>query len=154
METLERILAEHPFFVGLAPEYLALITGCAANARFLAGDFVFREGTTADNFYIIRHGTVDIEIHSPEHGGAVSVQTLQQGEVLGASWLFPPYRWNFDARARTLVRAISLDARCLRTKCDDNPALGYELMKRFSRVIAERLHATRVQLLDVYGRPG
>lgn len=154
METLQGILAEHPFFDGLQADYLALITGCAANARFLPGEFIFKEGTEADHFYIIRHGVVDIEIHAPERGGTVPVQSLHQGEVLGASWLFPPYRWNFDARARTLVRAISLDARCLRGKCEDNPAMGYELMKRFSRVIAERLHATRMQLLDIYGKHG
>jgi hypothetical protein len=71
--------------------------------------------------------------------------------VIGWSWLFPPYRWHFDGRALSSVRATSFDGACLRGKCDQDPALGYELMKRFARVFSERLRGTRLRLLDVYG---
>ena len=78
--------------------------------------------------------------------------TLGEGEIVGASWLIPPYRWSFDARAVTLTRAIGIDAACLRGKCDADPRLGYEMMKRFLPVFVKRLHETRLQVLDVYGK--
>jgi CRP/FNR family cyclic AMP-dependent transcriptional regulator len=150
MQTLEPILAAHPFFQDLPLHHLQLIVGCASNVRFEAGQFIFREGEEADSFYLIRHGRVALEIMVPERG-PLTIQTLEEGDVLGWSWLFPPHRWHFDARTTTLTRAIALDGKCLRTKCEDDHDLGYELVKRFARVIMERLQATRLQLLDVYG---
>ncbi len=89
-------------------------------------------------------------------GKAVAVladynQTVAEGDVLGWSWLFPPYRWVFDAQALELTRALVFDGTCLRGKCEDDHNLGYELMKRFAHVVVQRLQATRLQLLDVYG---
>jgi CRP/FNR family cyclic AMP-dependent transcriptional regulator len=150
METLEPILAGHPFLKGLEPAHLKLIVGCAANVVFNAGQFIFREGEEANNFYFIRQGKVAIETFLPTHG-PIAIHTRSEGEVLGWSWLVPPYRWHFDARALELTRAISLDGKCLRQKCEEDHDLGFELMKRFSIIIAGRLEATRLQLLDVYG---
>lgn len=149
MESLERILAEHRFFRNLDPHYLATIVGCASNVRFEHGQFLFREGQEANAFYLIRHGELALEIFSPSHG-PVTIETLGEGDVVGWSWLIPPYRWHFDARALSLVRAIALDGKCLRTKCEADHDLGYELLKRFSTIVEERLQATRLQLIDVY----
>ncbi len=149
METLEPILAQHPFLKGLEPNYLKLIVGCASNVRFNAGQYLFHEGEEANQFYMIRQGKVAVEIHAAERG-SITVQTIGEGEVLGWSWLIPPYRWRFDARALELTRAIALDGKCLRTKSEEDHNLGYELLKRFSNIIVERLEATRLQLLDVY----
>ena len=150
MEGLERIISEHPFFEGLDQAYIDLITGCARNVRFEPGAYLFREGGPADEFYLIRHGRVALELPTPGHG-AVTFQTLNPGDVVGVSWLVAPYRWSYDARAAELVRAISLDAKCLRGKCDKDHDLGYELMTRFVPMLVQRLHATRLQVLDVYG---
>jgi hypothetical protein len=76
---------------------------------------------------------------------------LGEGEILGWSWLIPPYNWHFDARAVELTRAIALDGKCLRNKCEQDHDLGYELLKRFAHIMEQRLQATRLQLLDVYG---
>jgi len=152
METLERFLAEHLFFTGLDPEYLKLLVGCASNHRFDAGQLIFRQGEPANQFYLIRHGRVAVEIYSPGRG-PLTVQTLGEGDVLGWSWLIEPFCWRFEARSLELVRAIALDGKCLRTKCEEDHHLGYELLKRFSLVIAQRLEATRLQLLDVYAVP-
>ena len=152
MENLERLLAEQPFLQGLPPGYVQLLGGCASNSRFDVGRLIFRQGEEADQFYLIRHGRVAIEIHAPGRG-PISVQTLGEGEVLGWSWLMPPYRWHFDARAVTLVRALALDGKCLRSKCEEDHDLGYEFLKRFAQLIVQRLDATRLQLLDVYGVP-
>lgn len=149
METLERVLAEHAFFAGLEPRYLQLLVGCASNVRFEAGQYIFREGEEANQFFLIRHGKVAVEIHAAERG-PITIQTLGEGEVLGWSWLIPPYNWQFDARAVELTRAIALDGKCLRTKAEEDHDLGYEILKRFVHVIEDRLQAARLQLLNIY----
>ena len=151
VRTVEDLLAKHPLFADLATEHVAAIAGCGENLRFAAGDYVFREGEPADRFYVIRHGKVALEVYLPERG-AVSFQTLAAGDVLGWSWLFPPFRWHFDARAVERARVTALDGRCLREKCDADPALGYQVVQRFARIAVERLQAARLQLLDMYGR--
>jgi CRP/FNR family cyclic AMP-dependent transcriptional regulator len=150
METLEPILAEHPFLKGLEPRFIQLIVGCASNMRFNADEFLFREGQEASRFYIIRHGKVAIELGAAQRG-TINIQTVGEGEILGWSWLIPPYFWHFDARAVELTRVIALDGKCLRAKCEEDHQLGYEFLKRFSHIIAQRLEATRLQLLDLYG---
>jgi CRP/FNR family cyclic AMP-dependent transcriptional regulator len=149
LETLEPIIRQHPFLQGLEPQYLKLIVGCASNMRFKADQFLFHEGEEANQFYMIREGKVALEI--PAAPRSIVIQTVREGDVLGWSWLVPPYRWRFDARALDPTRAIALDGKCLRTKSEEDHNLGYELMKRFSNVMVERLEATRLQLLDVYG---
>jgi CRP-like cAMP-binding protein len=149
METLERLIGEHAFFAGLESRYLALLVSCASNLRFDGGQMIFREGEDANQFYLIRQGNVAIELHSPTRG-SLTVQSLGAGEVLGWSWLVPPYRWRFDGRVVEPTRALALDGKCLRTKCEQDHDLGYELFKRFAQVMTQRLEATRLQLLDVY----
>lgn len=151
MRELDAVLAEVPFFAGLGASELELLAGCASNVRFHEGEMLFREGEPADAFYVVRHGTVALETFVPALGG-VTVETIEAGEVIGWSWLFPPYRWHLDARALSTVRATSFDGVCLREKCDSDPALGYDLMKRFAQVLIERLQWTRLRLLDVYGQ--
>jgi len=149
-QTLEPLLRGHRFFAGLEPAHLSLLAGCAANEVFPADSFLFREGEPAQTFYLIREGKVALEIAAPGRGALV-VQTLGEGEVAGFSWLIEPHRWEFDGRAVDRVRAVRMDGSCLRGKCEDDPRLGYELMRRFAGLTTERLQATRLQLLDVYG---
>ena len=150
MQTLESILEQHPFFEGLKPEYVQLLTGCASNVRYQAGVYLFREGQVALNFYIILQGKVDMETFAAQRG-QLTIETIEAGEVLGWSWLFPPYRWHFSARVVEPTRAFALDGKCLRTKSGEDHDLGYELLMRFAQVIIQQLEATRLQLLDVYG---
>ena len=131
------------------PRYLQLAVGCAANVRFNAGELIFRQGYDAEHFYLIRAGKVALEIHVPGRGG-VTIQTLGAGEVLGWSWLVPPYNWRFDGRAAEVTRAIVFDGKCLRGKCEEDHELGYELQKRVIAILGEHLDATRFRLLDVY----
>lgn len=149
-ETLEPILAEHPVLRDLDPKYLKLLVGCATNVRFNAGQFILRDGGDADSFYLIRQGRVAVEIAAPGRGPVV-IQTLGEGDALGWSWLVPPYKRRFDARAVELTRAIALDGKCLRKKLEEDHDLGYQLLMRFALIIAKRMEATRMQLLDLYG---
>jgi CRP-like cAMP-binding protein len=153
METIDAILRDAPVFHGLEPGQLELIAGCASNIHFESGELLFREGDAADTFYLVRHGSVALEMFVPARGPAM-IETLEAGEVVGWSWLFPPYRWHFDARALTPVRATVFDAACLRRKCEADAALGYALISRFAQVMIERLQWTRLRLLDLYGRDG
>jgi len=150
METLEPILAAHPFFHGLKPEYLSLITGCASNVRFKADEVIYKEGDAANYFYLIRQGKVGLQIHAPQKG-YITIQTIGEGDILGWSWIVPPYKTRFTAMTFEETRAVALDGKCLRGKCDDDYRLGYEFYKRFTDIIVQRLQATRLQLLDVYG---
>lgn len=149
MESLQRILAEHPFTHGLERCYRELLTGSASNVHFEPGQMIFREGEEANQFYLVREGKLAIELFSAERG-ALTILTVGPGEVLGWSWLVPPYRWKFDAYASQSARAIALDGKCLREKAENDHDLGYELLKRIAHVMEERLHATRLQLLNVY----
>lgn len=146
----EEILSEHPVFKDFDEDTIALLAGCARNEHFKAGTMVFREGGPADRFYIIRQGDVAIEIVAPERDPLV-IQTAHAGDVLGWSWLVPPYVHYADARAVTDVRAVSLDAVCMRGKCEDNPVLGYHMFQHWSPLIAARVRMLSMQLLDVYG---
>jgi CRP-like cAMP-binding protein len=150
IETLERILAEHPFFDGMSQAHLDTLVGCAKNVTFETGQFLFRTGQAADSFFVIRHGRVAVECASAGRG-PLTIETVADGDVLGWSWLFPPYRWHFDARAGSFVRAFALDAACLRGKCEKDPGLGFDLLQRFATVVVQRLEATQMQLMDVYG---
>ena len=151
VEDLERILREHPIFRDLPGWCHSLVTGCAKNAVFEPGEHVFREGSDADHFYLLREGRVALELTSGE-GPVITFQTIGAGEILGASWLIPPFRWAYDARVLDRARLIALDAVCLRAKCEENPELGWSLMKRIAPVLIERMQAARLQMLDVYGR--
>ncbi len=150
METLEQLLQNVPLFDGLSHDDLDLIAGCGSNVRFREGEFLFRDGDDANTFFVLRHGIVALETFVPARG-PVTIETLEAGDVVGWSWLFPPYRWHFDARALSLVRATRFDGACLRTKCEAEPRLGYQLMSRFAQVVIDRLQSTRLRLLDVYG---
>jgi CRP/FNR family cyclic AMP-dependent transcriptional regulator len=150
VETIDTILRDVPLFSGLADEEFELMAGCGSNVHFREEELLFREGDAADTFYVVRHGSVVLELFVPGRG-PVTIETIESGDVIGWSWLFPPYRWHFDARALVDVRATGFDGACLRGKCEADSRLGYDLMTRFAQVMMERLQWTRLRLLDVYG---
>ncbi len=150
MKSISDLLGEHPFFEGLPPEALELISGCGTNVHFDADATIISEDEPADVFYVLRSGRVALEVATPRRGPLV-IETVGPGEILGVSWLLPPYRWTFDGRATISTSAVALDAACLRQKCDQDPVLGYEMYKRFAALVRDRLQATRLQLVDFYG---
>jgi CRP/FNR family cyclic AMP-dependent transcriptional regulator len=138
MTNLEPIVARHPFFKELEPQYLQLLFGCAGNVVFKRGETIAAQNEDADRFYRIREGKVAVGFHAPERG-AVTIQALGEGDILGWDWLVPPYRWHVDARAIETTRAIGLDGRCLRDKCRADHHLGYEFLRRFTPVVGNGL---------------
>lgn len=151
MSTYTEILAGQTFFSGLPPETLEAIGAICADIEFERDDWVLREGDPADVFYVLTGGRVALEINAPTRP-ALTIETLGPGDVVGLSWILPDHQWTFDARAVETSPAVAVDAIRLRAMCDDDPKLGYALYRRFSGLIRSRLQATRVQLLDLYGR--
>jgi CRP/FNR family transcriptional regulator, cyclic AMP receptor protein len=148
--TIDRLLAQHPFFAGLEPDDARFVAACGFNRVVDAGEFVFRAGDPADQFFVVRSGRVAVELYAPGRGPLI-LDTVGEGAVLDAAWLVPPYRWQFDARAITVVRLVALDATCVRARCEEHPEMGYRLMRHTAVIMQERLESARVRLLDLYG---
>ncbi len=138
---------EHPFLKTMGREHLDLIAAGSEETEFEPGAIIFKENDPANQFYLIEYGKVALETAAPR-GGIMQVQTLDGGDVLGWSWLFPPFVWHFSARATERTRVIALNGARLLVLCNENPAFGFELMKRVSQVVIQRLQATRRRLLD------
>lgn len=142
---VEQFLHEpHPFLAGLCAAHLRELADAAMETQFAAGQHIFREGDHAHRFYLIEDGKVALQTHSGGH--PVPIATLGPGEVLGWSWLFPPYCWHFDAWAEADTRTVAFEATRLRDLCEADKALGYELMKRMAGVLVQRLQSTRLKL--------
>lgn len=148
----EEILAEHPIFKAFDAPTQALLAGCARNEHFKPGAVIFAEGDAADRAYLLREGDVAVEIASPERAPLI-VETLHAGDMLSWGWMVPPYRHMSQARATSEVRAVSLDATCLRGKMEANPTLGYQMFRHLLPHMAARVRVLRMQLLDLYGGP-
>jgi CRP/FNR family cyclic AMP-dependent transcriptional regulator len=149
MEAIEKLVAEHPFFKGLDAKYLNRILKCASVANFESEEIIYREGKPAKGFYLVLEGRVGKEINVP-HRGPITVQTIEEGGVLGWCWLVPPHNNCFTARAYEKTKVIALDGECVRAKCLEDQQLGYEFYKRFTNVIVAQLQATKLQLMDIY----
>jgi CRP/FNR family cyclic AMP-dependent transcriptional regulator len=151
MKDIEDLIREHPFFEMMDKKYLELISGCGKNVHFNAGKYIAEENDPADTFYVLRKGMVRIEIKDASRG-YIPIQTVCEGNIVGWTWIFPPYRWEYSVKVINDTSAIEMDGKCLRQKCEEDPALGYALMKRFALTMSERLKATRMQVIDVYGK--
>lgn len=151
IKTIADILTEHSFFQGLTPEDLAFIAGCGKNVHFDAGQIIASPGDAANEFYLIREGQVALFIEVPTKNNFI-YQTLGVNDILGLAWLIPPYKWTVSAQAKSDTRAISLDGACLREKCETDMRLGYKLMKHLVQIMVMREDASRLHLLDVYGK--
>jgi CRP-like cAMP-binding protein len=147
MKTISESIRKFAFFDGMCPEHLAVLSEDAKTVRFKAGEVLFRQDDPANQFYLIESGKVAIEAHEPANGTTL-VQTLGPGDVLGWSWLFPPFAWHFQARAIEPTSAIALNGAHLLVVAERNHDFGYELMKRVAQLVIRRLQATRKQLLE------
>ncbi|MCX5783933.1 MAG: cyclic nucleotide-binding domain-containing protein [Elusimicrobia bacterium] len=151
MRTIDEIIKEHPFFKGLDQKYIELIAGCGFNAKYEAGDVICQEGEQARHFYMIRQGMVSIEIIGPG-GKTMVVRSLEPGNIVGYSWLIPPYKYKFVNRVMEPSTLTVFDGNVIRSMCEKDPKMGYELLKRVTQVVVERLNNSRSQFFDLYGR--
>jgi CRP/FNR family cyclic AMP-dependent transcriptional regulator len=149
LEPLETRVGLHPFLVGLRPHHIKLLADCAMAKSFAAGEYLFRQGEFANRFYLIEQGLVLLEALDTK-GNCVAIEQVGAGKLVGWSWLFPPYIWHFDARAAEPTSALFFYGTILREYCAKDPSLGFELMKRMSQVMVERLQSARARLLTQY----
>ena len=149
MRVMEDLLSNHPLFNSLDSEIISKLSEYAKRRHFAAGEYIFRQGENATHLYLIECGKVEIELFAAT-GGPLVVQNVEGGQILGWSWLIPPYEWCFDARAVEPTDVIELDAASLQELMDKDTAVGYKISQRFIRVIAERLYAERLQLLNIF----
>jgi CRP-like cAMP-binding protein len=147
---VDAFVASHPLFAGLPAGVTSEIAACCRTVAYGPDELLLVEGQPADTLFLVQRGRVAIEIHGADRGTLV-VETVETGGAVGWSWLFPPYRWNFDARALGPVGAVAADATCLRAKMDADDEFGRLLVTRVAGVLLERLQATRLRLLDLYG---
>ena len=152
MTDCESALATHPFTREVRPAFLQLLNGCATSVRFNLDEQIFQEGLEADRFYLIHRGRVALQTFVPGTG-LVTLQTIGEGEALGWSWLYPPYRWHFSALTVEPVETVAFCGRSLRDLMRENPEFGCEIAMRVGDVLLERLQATRLRLLQMYGAP-
>ncbi|MFW5969158.1 MAG: Crp/Fnr family transcriptional regulator [Halofilum sp. (in: g-proteobacteria)] len=152
-ESLINVLMAHDFFRDLEPQAIAFLAGNARNTNLASGEILFEHGQPADRFYLIRSGRITVGVPAIE-GPSLEVQTLGPGEVLGWSWLIPPYRWNFRGQVIEAAEVIEFDGKVMLERCETDPAFGYPLMKRFAALMSERLEAARRKMMDQWNPAG
>jgi len=148
-ESMATRVALHPFLAGISPTQLALLTDCAMAAHFKPGQIILREGEVANRFYLIESGRVVLE-SGESLGEPLVVETITAGDLLGWSWMFPPYVWNFTARAVEPTEAIFFYGTILREYCERDPSLGYQLFKRMAPIMLKRLQGARKKMIAVH----
>jgi CRP-like cAMP-binding protein len=148
-EPLATRVALHPFLAGMNRTQLALLTECTIATHFKTGETILRQGEFADRCYLIETGKVALE-SGGGFGEGLVIETIGAGDLLGWSWMFPPYTWQFTARAIEPTTAIFFCGRILREYCQKDHSFGYELLKRISAVMVKRLQAGHKQMLSLY----
>jgi CRP-like cAMP-binding protein len=144
-------LRAHPFLEGFRPEDIENLAGMAFKVHFDPDQVIFREGDESSFFYLVLEGKIALETHAP--GRTLRIQTLGPGDELGWSSVLSPVRKQFQARCLEPVRALAFDGARLLEACNTDCTFGLNLMRRVLGIVAERLQATRVQLLDLYQKP-
>jgi len=140
-------LAGHRFLRGMPAAHLAFLAGVTSVVTVPARHRFFEAGGVAKRFWLIRAGQIAVDMRAPGDGRAV-IETQGRGDVLGVSWFFPPFQWQFGAVAVQPAELFECDAAAVRGRCDADPAFGFEFTRRMIVVVAKRLQATRAQLLD------
>jgi len=153
MSSIEDYLSSHPFFSGLDDGFISFLSDSATKIRVKEGDSLFKQGERADKFYLLRNGQIAIQVPALM-GPTLDIQTLGENQILGWSWLISPYRWSFQARAIEDTEVIEFDGSAILARCEQDPAFGYALFKRFAALMSERLDAARQKMMDQWDPPG
>ena len=146
-------LAAHDFFSALNEDYIKLLSEFVTERQVAKGEVLFQQGKIADKFYLVRKGQVSVQVPALV-GPPLELQILGDNQILGWSWLIPPYRWNFLARATEDTELLEFDGRAILARCEKDPKFGYELLKRFTALMSERLNVARQKMMDQWNPPG
>jgi len=152
-QSIEDYLSTHTFFSGLNDNFMKFLLNATTELQIKRGEVLFQQGGRADKFFLLRNGQVSIQVPALE-GPALDIQTLGENQILGWSWLIPPYRWNFLARAVEDSDLLEFDGNAILARCEEDPEFGYELFKRFASLMSERLDAARQKMMSQWDPPG
>lgn len=152
-KSIEQSIAEHPFFAGLPKKSVSFLASCAKKRRLVEDDVLFSHGGKADRFFLVLDGRVTVEVAAIQ-GPSLDLRELGPGDLLGWSWLIPPYQWHFQARAEEPSEVLEFDGAAVLRRCEEDPAFGYDLFKRFSGLMSERLAAAREKMMSEWSPPG
>jgi CRP-like cAMP-binding protein len=146
-------LTAHAFFSALSEDYIKLLSEFVVERQVAKGEVLFQQGKVADKFYLVRKGQISVQVPALV-GPPLELQILGENQMLGWSWLIPPYRWNFMARAVEDTELLEFDGQAILARCENDPKFGYELFKRFTALMSERLNAARQKMMDQWNPPG
>ena len=152
-QSIEDYLSSHAFFSGLDENFMQFASNSATELQLKKGDILFRQGEPADKFFLLRRGQVSVQVPALV-GPALEIQHLGEDQILGWSWLMPPFRWHFLARAVEDTDLIEFDGSAILAHCEEDPKFGYELFKRFAALMSERLEVARQKMIDQWDPPG
>ena len=152
-QSINDYLSSHPFFDKLDEDFLQFASNSATELQLKKGDILFRQGELADKFYLLREGQISVQVPAIV-GPALEIQSLSKGQILGWSWLMPPYRWHFLARVEEDSDLIEFDGISILAHCEEDPKFGYELFKHFAALMSERLEVARQKMMDQWNPPG
>lgn len=152
-KTIADYLSRHPFFSGMELEHIEFLAASAVETHIGAGGILFSQGKPADKFYLLRSGQVSIQVPALV-GPVLEIQRIGEDQVLGWSWLIPPYRWNFQARVEVDSDFLEFDGRAVLERCEQDSKFGYALLKRFAALMSDRLDAARQKMMDEWNPPG
>ena len=152
-QAISNYLSGHPFFSGLDEKSIEFLSASAITRKIEGRQVLFRQGTRSDKFYLLRSGRVSVEVPALV-GPVLQIQNLGEDEILGWSWLIPPYQWHFQARVEENSEIIEFDGSVILERCERDPKFGYELFKRFAGLMSERLDAARQKMIDEWNPPG
>jgi CRP-like cAMP-binding protein len=150
---IRETIAENSFFAGMDGQYLDFLAGTARYMKAEKGEILFRQGQPAKTFYLALNGQVAVEVAAIQ-GPGLQLQALGAGQMLGWSWLIEPYRWDFQARVTEEADMIEFDGRAVLAQCEKDKAFGYQLYKRFTYLMSERLGSARRKMMDQWEVPG
>ena len=153
MSNIEEYLSAHEFFKGLEQDFIQFLAENARELTIKEGNVLFQQGKTADRFYLVRAGQVSVQVPALV-GPTLELQLLGEDQILGWSWLIPPYRWHFAARSIEDSDVLEFDGSAILRHCEEDPRFGYELLKRFAALMSARLDAARVKMMDQFAPPG
>lgn len=152
-QSITDYLSGHPFFRGMDDQHIEFLVDSAVETQIPEGGMLFRQGAPADKFYLLRRGQVSVQVPALV-GPVLEIQRLGGDELLGWSWLIPPYLWNFQARVEEDSQLLEFDGRAVLAHCEQDPRFGFELLKRFAALMSERLGAARQKMMDEWNPPG
>ena len=152
-QAIAEYLSDHEFFSELSVDIIKLLCESVRSLEIKKGEVLFRQGEHADKFYIVRNGRVSVQIPAIM-GPTLEVQTLSTNRILGWSWLISPYQWRFQAKAEEDSTLLEFDGAAILARCEQDPKVGYELLKKFAALMAERLEASRQKLMDEWNPAG